>query len=136
VVGGEMQAAGQVRAQDTLPADIAEFTGRRTELDRLRLMLPRAASGDAVVISAIEGMTGVGKTQLAVHAGHLLAREHPFDQVLFVNLRGFHPDPRQPPADPAAVLDSFLRLLGVPGTDIPYDTPARAALYRTRMAGR
>ena len=75
-------------------------------------------------------MAGVGKTQLAVHAGHLLARERPFDRVLFVNLRGFHPDPAQPPADPAAVLDGFLRLLGVPGQQIPHDLAARTAAYR------
>ena len=88
-----------------------------------------------MVISAIEGMAGVGKTQLAIHAGHLLAREQPFDRVLFVNLRGFHPDPAQPPADPAAVLDGFLRLLGVPGQQIPHDLAARTAAYRDRLAG-
>ena len=88
-----------------------------------------------MVVSAIEGMAGVGKTQLAVHAGHLLTREKPFDRVLFVNLRGFHPDPAQPPADPAAVLDGFLRLLGVPGQQIPHDLAARTAAYRDRLAG-
>jgi tetratricopeptide (TPR) repeat protein len=136
VIGGETTAAAQVRTQDTLPADLAEFTGRGTELDRLRYLLRRgAANGGAVVISAIEGMAGVGKTQLAIHAGHLLHTERPFERVLFVNLRGFHPNPAQPPADPAAVLDSFLRLLGVPGQQIPQDTDARTALYRQRLAG-
>jgi tetratricopeptide (TPR) repeat protein len=137
IIGAETQAGAQVRAQDTLPADLAEFTGRGVELGRLRQLLKAAVtSGDAVVISAIEGMAGVGKTQLAIHAGHLLAGEEPFEQVLFVNLRGFHPDPAQPPADPAAVLDSFLRLLGVPGQQIPHDQAARAALYQRRLAGR
>ena len=42
----------------------------------------------------------------------------------------------QPPADPAAVLDSFLRLLGVPGQQIPHDLAARSSLYRERLAGR
>ncbi|MFC0530549.1 hypothetical protein [Phytohabitans kaempferiae] len=45
------------------------------------------------MISAIEGMAGVGKTQLAIHAGHLLIREHHFGRALFVNLRGFPPTP-------------------------------------------
>src|SRR3712207_2286619 len=80
-------------------------------------------------------MAGVGKTQLAVHAAHLLSRETPFDRVLFVNLRGFHPDPAQPPADPAAVLDGFLRLLGVSGQQIPHGLDARAAIYRERLTG-
>jgi tetratricopeptide (TPR) repeat protein len=132
VVGGETWAAGQVRAQDTLPDDIAEFIGRGAQLDQLR---QGARRGTAAVIATIEGMAGVGKTQLAVHAGHLLAREEPFDQVLFVNLRGFHADPGQPPAEPAAVLDSFLRLLGVPGQEIPHEVGARAAAYRERLAG-
>ncbi len=136
VVLTETRAAAQVRAQDTLPEDLAEFTGRSSEIDRLR-QLPThgAGSGAAVVIAAIEGMAGVGKTRLAVHAGHLLAGEQPFDQTLFANLRGFHPDPAQPPADPAAVLDSFLRLLGVPGHQIPHDLSARTGLYRQRLAG-
>jgi tetratricopeptide (TPR) repeat protein len=80
-------------------------------------------------------MAGVGKTRLAIHAAYLLAREMSFDHVLFVNLRGFHPDPTQPPADPAAVLDGFLRLLGVPGHQIPHDLLARSVLYRDRVAG-
>jgi tetratricopeptide (TPR) repeat protein len=132
VVGGEIEAVSQVRVQDSLPQELAGFTGRTVELDRLR----RAAhAGDAVVISAIEGMAGVGKTQLAVHAAHLLVREKAFERVLFVNLRGFDPDPAQPPADPAAVLDGFLRLLGMPGQQIPQDLEARAAAYRCRLAG-
>ncbi len=137
VIGGEVQAAAQVRAQDRLPDDLAEFTGRTAELDALqRALQNHGAAGNPVVISAIEGMAGVGKTQLAVHAGHLLSRERPFQQVLFVNLRGFGPDPTQPPADPSAVLDSFLRLLGVPGQQIPHELTARTASYRQRLAGK
>ena len=135
-VGAEIEAVSQVRVQDSLPQDLAGFTGRAKELERLRRALSDARpDGGAVVISAIAGMAGVGKTQLAVHAGHLLARDNPFDRVLFVNLRGFHPDPAQPPADPAAVLDGFLRVLGVSGHQIPHTLEARAAAYRSRLAG-
>jgi tetratricopeptide (TPR) repeat protein len=132
VVRGEAEAVSRVRVQDRLPQDLAGFTGRTGELDQLR---HAARAGDAVVISAIDGMAGVGKTQLAVHAGHLLHREQPFERVLFVNLRGFHPDPNQPPADPAAVLGGFLRLLGTPGQQIPHDLDGRAAAFRDRLAG-
>jgi tetratricopeptide (TPR) repeat protein len=129
VIGGETQAVAQVRVQDNLPQDLAGFTGRTGELDRLRDVL---RDGETC---AIEGMAGVGKTRLAVHIGHLLTRGNRFDRVLFVNLRGFYPDPTQPPADPAAVLDGFLRLMGVPGHTLPHDLRALAAMYRDRLGG-
>ncbi|MBB4692386.1 tetratricopeptide repeat protein [Paractinoplanes abujensis] len=134
VVLAEVAAAGQVRCRDHLPDDLTGFTGRAGELARLRETLePRR--GAAVVVT-IEGMAGVGKTRLAVHAGHLLHTERPFDQVFFADLRGFHPDPAQPPVDPSAVLDGFLRLLAVPAQRIPYEREARTALFRARLAGR
>jgi tetratricopeptide (TPR) repeat protein len=132
-VGGEATAAAQVRVQNRLAEDPAGFTGRAAELAELRrrLAIGRPAAGTVV----ITGMAGVGKTQLAIHAGHLLDRERPFDRVLFVNLRGFHPDPARPPAEPGAVLDGFLRLLGVAGHRIPHDLSARTAAYRDRLTG-
>jgi tetratricopeptide (TPR) repeat protein len=136
VINGETEAESQVRVQDRLPRDLPGFTGRTHELDRLRHTLDQATrSGRTVLISAIEGMAGVGKTQLAIHAGHQLHREHPFDRILFVNLRGFDADPTRPPADPAAVLDGFLRLLGMPGQQIPHDLDARATAYRRHLTG-
>ena len=132
VVGGQTRAASQVRVQDVLPEDLTTFTGRTAELDQILGALRRGQAAEAVVIA---GMAGIGKTQLAVHSGHMLVRDNLVDRVLFVNLRGFHPEPTQPPADPAAVLDGFLRLLGVPGQQIPLDLPARTAAYRSRLAG-
>jgi tetratricopeptide (TPR) repeat protein len=128
IVVAETEAAVQVRAQDVLPDDIGGFTGRAAEIEKL-------LSGTAPVC-AVEGMAGVGKTQFVIHAAHLLTRGRAFDQILFVNLRGFHPDPAQPPADPGAALDSFLRLLGVPGQRIPHPLAARAAAYRECLANR
>jgi tetratricopeptide (TPR) repeat protein len=138
LVGGESRAHGraaaQVRVRDSLPPDLPRFTGRTAELNRLRdAVRDGRASGDAFVISALAGMAGVGKTQLALHVAHRLAGEGWFDRVLFVDLRGFDPD--QPPADPAAVLDGFLRLLGLPGQALPPELEARTAAYRDRLAG-
>ncbi|MFY1686913.1 NB-ARC domain-containing protein [Plantactinospora sp. WMMB782] len=139
VVGGETRAAAQVRVLAGLPPDLAGFTGRTAEMDELRRALCAeggdGGSDDVPTVFAIAGMAGVGKTQLAIRAGHLLARGRPFDRVLFVDLRGFHPDPVQPPADPAAVLDGFLRLLGMPGQRVPHDLPARVTAYRARLTG-
>ncbi|MFF5077582.1 ATP-binding protein [Actinoplanes sp. NPDC000266] len=127
-VAGERRAAAQVRVHDSLPPDLALFTGRTAELRRLRNAL--AADGPAV-IATIEGMAGVGKTQLALRVAHQL----PHDRTLFVSLRGFDPDPAHPPADPAAVLDGFLRTLGVPGSAVPHDLEAGRRLYNERLAG-
>ena len=136
VVCGQTEAAAQVRVHEGLPPDPAGFVGRSAELDQIRRALRDGdREGGTATIAAITGMAGVGKTQLAIHVAHSLGAEQRFDRVLFVNLRGFHPDPAQPPADPAAVLDGFLRLLGMPGQRIPYDLPARAAAYRRRLAG-
>jgi tetratricopeptide (TPR) repeat protein len=131
-LGGQALASSQVSVLTTLPVPVAGFTGRDRELALAR----RTGTSAVTVITAIDGMAGVGKTQLAIKAGHLLAASQPFDQTLFVDLRGFHPDPAHPPADPAAVLDSFLRLLGVPGPHIPHELSARADLYRQRLSGK
>jgi tetratricopeptide (TPR) repeat protein len=128
----ESAAAAQVRVLDRLPDAVAAFTGRHAEIDHLR----RLAGGQAPTVCVLAGMAGVGKTQLAIHAGHALVAEGRFDTALFVNLRGFHPDPEQPPAEPAAVLDGFLRLLGVSGHEIPHGIEARATAYRERLADR
>lgn len=136
VISGKVEATSQVRVHASLPQDRPGFVGRVAELDRLlRALRHGSDAGGAVVISALEGMAGVGKTRLAVHAAHVLGQEKPFDRVLFVDLRGFHPDPDQPPADPAAVLDGFLRLMGVPSQHIPHDQRARSIAYRERLVG-
>jgi tetratricopeptide (TPR) repeat protein len=118
-----------------LPADLATFTGREEQLTLLMEAAVDGVRSSAVVISAIEGMGGVGKTRLAVHAAHRLVRSGRYTDVqLYVNLHGF--DPELPPADPAAVLDAFLRQLGVPAQQIPGGLGERAAMFRDRLSGK
>jgi tetratricopeptide (TPR) repeat protein len=85
-----------------------------------------------VVISAIGGTAGVGKTALAVRWAHQVAQRFP-DGQLYVNLRGYDPDQPLPAAD---ALTGFLRSLGVPGQDIPPEPEQRAARYRSLLAGK
>ncbi|TDO38225.1 tetratricopeptide repeat protein [Paractinoplanes brasiliensis] len=118
----ERQAAANVRVLAGLPGEASSFVGREPHL---------AALERATGVCVITGMAGVGKTRLAVHAGHRRTGTR-----LFVDLRGFHPDDSQPPADPGAVLDGFLRALGVPPRQIPHDLGARSALFRDQVAGR
>ncbi|HEY0807956.1 MAG TPA: AfsR/SARP family transcriptional regulator, partial [Pseudonocardiaceae bacterium] len=77
--------------RNDLPGDIADFAGRVNDLARLFDLVPAHRAG-TVVISAIDGMAGVGKTTLAVHAAHRLAQHYP-DGQLFLDLRGHTPQP-------------------------------------------
>jgi transcriptional regulator with XRE-family HTH domain len=117
-----------------LPADIVEFTGREAELARLRATAAGSAARRRapVVISAIAGMAGVGKTALAVHLAHELAPRFP-DAQLYVNLHGYEPAQC---LSPAQALDRFLRALGVPSEALPTDLDEQAARYRALLAGR
>lgn len=118
-----------------LPADLASFTGRDHELSQLLSAAaagPEAAQARATVCT-IDGMAGVGKTALAVHAAHLLARHFP-DGQLFLDLHGFTQGLR--PMSAADALDRLLRALGVPHDEIPRHLEDRSALYRCRLAGR
>ena len=53
-----------------LPAPVAGFTGREAELAQMAELLDPAADAGTVVVSAVAGLAGVGKTALAVQAGH------------------------------------------------------------------
>lgn len=133
----EAQTGGPIGVRRQLPGDLATFTGREDHLRRLIDQVGEAGERvpATVVISAIEGMGGVGKTTLAVHAAHELVSSGKFADVqLFANLRGF--DPERPPAEPAAVLGAFLRALDVPARNIPQGLDARAAMFRDQMRGR
>ncbi|MEU7642889.1 tetratricopeptide repeat protein [Streptomyces sp. NPDC039016] len=137
-VHGLARTGGPAGVFSQLPTDLATFTGRREELARLIAAATQhhdRSGANTVVISAVEGMAGVGKTQLAIHAAHKLVRAGHFTDVqLHVNLRGF--DPELPPADPSAVLEAFLRQLGVAAQQIPESRDERAAMYRDRMRDR
>jgi transcriptional regulator with XRE-family HTH domain len=100
-----------------LPAAVGCFTGRAAELAALTGLLDRrsGAATHTLVISAIGGTAGVGKTALAVAWAHRVAGRFP-DGQLYVNLRGFDPDQ---PVAAAEALAGFLRALGVHGQDIP-----------------
>ncbi|GAA2753396.1 ATP-binding protein [Kitasatospora cinereorecta] len=116
-----------------LPYAVPDFTGRRSEVERLLELAAGAGSARPLVISAIDGMAGVGKTALAVHVGHTLADRFP-DGQLFVDLHGFTPGQR--PLEPGAALASLLRAVGVSESALPLRTEESARLWRTRAAGR
>lgn len=113
-----------------LPADIADFTGRTGDVERLCAHL-RAGTGTAVRLCAISGKPGAGKSTLALRVAHLVRDEFPGGQ-LYANLEGVHARP----ADPAEVLAGFLRALGIPDATLPENTDDRARLFRSTVDGR
>ncbi|WP_328686119.1 AfsR/SARP family transcriptional regulator [Streptomyces sp. NBC_00343] len=112
-----------------LPPSLPVFVGREAELAEV-LGLPR---GRTVVISAIAGTAGVGKTAFAVNWARKVADSFP-DGQLYLNLRGF--DPAGPPITPDHALRTLLESMGADGRGLPRDTDALAALYRTLLNGK
>ena len=118
-----------------LPHRVPDFTGRDAELARLDALAAgdRGGPETAVVITAIAGTAGVGKTALAVHWAHQIRHLFP-DGQLYVNLRGF--DPSGPAMVPAEAIRGFLDAFGVTPAQIPTRLEAQAGLYRSLLAGR
>ena len=129
---GSRPVAAVVPAQ--LPADVHGFAGRVDQLGRLDALLTRPdPARTAVVISAVSGTAGVGKSTLAVRWAHRVADRFP-DGQLYVNLRGF--DPGGQVMDPTEAVRRFLEALGVEPRWIPADPDGQAALYRSQLATR
>ncbi|MFI5888595.1 tetratricopeptide repeat protein [Actinoplanes sp. NPDC051513] len=106
-------------ATESLPPDIVSFVGRHAEIEAL------LAAKEAVLL--LDGMPGVGKTAIAVHAAHQLGDRFP-DGRLFLNLCGHRPDRK--PLTTAEALAALLGAVGVPPAVMPVDTDARAAIWR------
>jgi DNA-binding SARP family transcriptional activator/tetratricopeptide (TPR) repeat protein len=137
--GAAPQAASVGVVPRQLPAGAGFFAGREAELKQLDELLDQAGlpegaggNGGAVVISAVAGMAGVGKTALAVHWARKAAGRFP-DGQLYVNLRGYGPGPAVTAEE---AIGWFLPALGVPAAQIPADAQARCGLYRSVLAGR
>ncbi|WP_329389454.1 tetratricopeptide repeat protein [Streptomyces sp. NBC_01351] len=133
--GEAAQAADGPRASSgpcTLPYDVPDFTGRAAEFARLLSCVADEAPA-ALVVSTVDGMAGVGKTTLAVHAAHHLAARFPGGQ-LFLDLHA-HTAGRGP-LEPAAALAGLLRTIGVPPERIPHSPDDRAAVWRDELRDR
>jgi tetratricopeptide (TPR) repeat protein/transcriptional regulator with XRE-family HTH domain len=133
LAASDQRSDGPVPRQ--LPAAVADFAGRTAELQRLTQVLDAAgASGPGtVVISAIGGMAGVGKTALALYWAHQVSGRFP-DGQLYVNLRGF--DPSGTPVTAPDAIRGFLDSLAVAPERVPASPEAQAGLYRSLLAGR
>ncbi|MQA88377.1 MAG: tetratricopeptide repeat protein [Streptosporangiales bacterium] len=131
---GRIRPATACEVPAQLPLDVPAFAGRGAESARLDAMLAEADERPtAVVISALLGTAGVGKTALALHWAHRVA-ERFGDGQLYVNLRGF--DRAGSVMSPAEAVRGFLDAFGVPPQRIPAGLDAQVGLYRSLLAGR
>ncbi|WP_232838279.1 AfsR/SARP family transcriptional regulator [Streptomyces geranii] len=129
---GPAPRPGEIPGQ--LPMGVRGFTGRDRELARLEEILASAVDQpSAVVISAVSGTAGVGKTALAVHWARRAQQAFP-DGQLYVNLHGFAPD--GPAVSPAEAVRGFLDAFGVSPDRVPAGLEAQSGLYRSLLAGR
>jgi tetratricopeptide (TPR) repeat protein/transcriptional regulator with XRE-family HTH domain len=121
-------------ATRSLPRDIGTFTGREPELEQLLgTLVSVTADGKSPGICLIDGMAGVGKTTLAVHAAHRLTGDFP-DGQFFLSLHAHTPGQR--PVSPADALASLLLTAGVAVPQIPPEMEARAGRWRDHIAGK
>ncbi|MEM8810317.1 MAG: ATP-binding protein, partial [Cyanobacteria bacterium P01_G01_bin.38] len=125
------EASARLTSLHQLPPDISDFTGRDEEIERLHQSLKPAAEKTAVVISAVAGMAGVGKSALAVHVVHQLAPQFP-DAQLYVNLRGAD----EQPLAATDVLAGWLRSFGWDDATMPPDLEGRIRAYRSGLANK
>lgn len=132
-----------------LPPASPDFTGRVDELDALVAAISRpgpgaggsagggAGGGGAAResgqpgIAAVVGPPGVGKTALAIQVAHRVGASFP-DGQLYVDLGGTDTDGRTV----SDLLAELLVGLGVTGSVMPAREAERAALFRSRIAGR
>ncbi|MFE9192904.1 ATP-binding protein [Micromonospora sp. NPDC007208] len=125
-------ASDRVPAQ--LPADGFGFVGRAGALARLDEILARAVDQPtAMGLAIVSGTAGVGKTALAVHWAHRVARHFP-DGRLYVNLRGF--DPGGTPTSPSTALAGFVNALAGPADRPSTDLEEQVARYRSLLSGQ
>jgi tetratricopeptide (TPR) repeat protein/transcriptional regulator with XRE-family HTH domain len=135
--GGDLDAdlAQPTPVPHLLPAAVGGFVGRAAEVQALSRILDDVSDSGpgTVVISAIGGTAGVGKTALALHWAHQAANRF-CDGQLYVNLRGF--DASGTAATTAEAVRGFLEALGVPPERIAASPDAQAGLYRSLLIGR
>lgn len=95
----------------TLERDPPHFTGRKADLRALLGTIEKDLSQGLSSICVVDGMAGVGKTTLSVHAAHLLREKCPGGAIQ-IGLRG-HTRHQQP----MEAGDALLALLGSIGAD-------------------
>jgi tetratricopeptide (TPR) repeat protein len=114
-----------------LPPPVSNFVGREGELRLLTSLLNPASGTTEVVVSVVTGLGGVGKTALALQAGHI-ARERGWfpGGMFFIDMRGNE----DTEAETGRALPSMLRSLGVDPAQIPPRVDEQGHLFRSLLS--
>jgi DNA-binding SARP family transcriptional activator/predicted ATPase len=142
-ISGPGRLPATVPVPRQLPASAPDFVGR-DDLVQLACKVfrqSRDAIGEtigeagAVPVVLLTGRGGIGKTTLALDVAHTIRDDFP-DGQLFARLR--HNGGTA--ANPSNILEQFLSSLGVPTSGVPASAAqdqleARAAMFRSRLAG-
>ena len=108
-----------VSALHQLPSPPAHFTGRSDELNQL---LPLLERGGALIVG-VRGMSGVGKTALAIVLSHQVKDRYP-DAQFFLDLQGASDKPMTVAAALSRIISSFY-----PDAKLPEDEAQLQATY-------
>lgn len=109
-----------------IPPSPLHFVGRSEELAHIAGFFTEARN----TVCVLSGLPGTGKTALALQAAWNLAESFP-DGCFFIDLEEESPGGQR--TGLPAVLDSLLRLLGVPEERMPSRPDALANLWRSRL---
>jgi tetratricopeptide (TPR) repeat protein/DNA-binding SARP family transcriptional activator len=107
--GPPRQVAAPPPAVNALERDPQHFTGREADLSFLLEAVRADLREGFTSLCVVDGMAGVGKTTLCMHAAHQLRQLCPGGAIQ-LNLRGHNQ--HQPPMEPGEALIAMLRLLG------------------------
>ncbi len=110
-----------------LRAAVRDFVGRKKQIAQLKEALK---NGGCASISSINGMGGIGKTELAIYVANELRGEYPDGQVV-IDLRG-----TTDPLTPSQALENCIRPFVSPEARLPDDEADLRDLYARCLSGK
>lgn len=107
---------------------VSDFVGREQAIETLMNALRHR---NRACISGINGMGGIGKTELALLVAQHLSNDYP-DAQFFINLQGTDASSRLPQEVMATCIRAFLG----PEVRLPEDLDQLSQLYRSQLSGK